>query len=90
MSLEGPLLVSIVKLMFLTWSNLFILGMKTLMKQSGKAYSLGIQISPTLRISFLFSNLATLVLGNVKGEKEPALKLCNVDPLLSSITNFNP
>jgi hypothetical protein len=30
------------------------------------------------------------MLGNAKSEEELALKLCNVDPLSSSITNFDP
>lgn len=82
--------MSTLKIISPTWSNFSIPGMKNLMKQLGKAQSLGIQISPTLGISFLSSNLVTSILGNVKGEKNLTLELCNVDPLLNSIMNFNP
>ncbi len=90
MSLDIPPPISTLRIWSPSWNNFSTPSMKKLIKQSWKAYPLGIQISPILEIPPFSSNLERTTLRGVESEKKPALKLCNFVPLSNSIMYFHP
>ncbi len=90
MNREVPPPTSTFRILSPSWSKFSTPTRKNLMKWSGEAQALGIQISPTLGTSLLSSNLETTTLRNVRSEEEPTLEMCNVVPFSNSIMNFDP